>query len=99
MGNALCNTVTEVLEKAGIPEALFGMTKESNVYCTCSGYRITDFGKRFVSLGVFGNATTGETVRQMARDELAQRIRAALDGAGFEIRINEYGHVTAVQRD
>lgn len=98
-GNGLSDVVADVLKRADIPEALFGVTKESDVYCTCSGYRITDFGRRYVSVAIFGNATVGEVARQMARDELAQRIRAALDGAGFEIRLNEYGHITAVKRE
>lgn len=88
-------SVIRTLDKAGIAPAHL-LHGEELSHCDRSGYLVVEGGKRFCSLAIVGDVGLGEVSRQAVRDELAQKVRAALDAAGFRVRINEYGHVTAV---
>lgn len=87
--------VTDALETAGVPVALFGEDKEGAPICTRSGYRVTESG-RLVSVALMGRSLADEGVRQGERDAFMQQARAALVQAGCDVRNNEYGHLAVV---
>ncbi|MGW7100451.1 hypothetical protein [Streptomyces sp. NPDC054838] len=96
---ALYVHAVSVLEEAGIPVAEMAEDDEEMPIITRSGYMITDCSKRFVRVAVFGRSDLAESARQAERDGITQLTRAALDTAGFEVKINEYGHIHARIRE
>lgn len=90
------NRVEEVLDRAGIPEAHFGEDADGDTYCDRSGYLIAETGKRYAQVAIIGNGTLGDTARQMARDELMQQARAALDADHLTVAVSGHGHLRVV---
>lgn len=94
--------VAAVLEEAGIPQADRGWDDEDNVpTCIRSGYSLTDPEKqssKVADIAILGRTGVPDEVRQGERDALTQQTRAALAAAGIEVRVNEYGHLKAVNR-
>lgn len=92
--------VRMTLHEAGLPKAEDGWDDEDDVpTCTRSGYHITNPGGRnskVVGIAILGRTDAAEAVRQGERDALTQQARAALVAAGIEVRVSEYGHLTAV---
>jgi hypothetical protein len=100
MGNTLSLAVTEVLEEAGIPEARFDEDDEGMLVCEQAGYHLSHSGAKYAVVAILGGGhVEDDGARSGERDELMQKVRAALDSVGFEVRVNDYGHVTAVKRD
>lgn len=92
--------VTATLEEAGVPKAETGWDEEDDIpMCLHSGYRYTSAvkeGGRVIDIAILGRTGIPDEVRQGERDALTQQARAALTKAGFEVRVNEYGHLKAV---
>jgi hypothetical protein len=93
--------VTSAFEGADVPEAETYWDDERGSCCTHSGYKYVDVvkeGGKVIDIAIIGRTGVPDEVRQGERDAIAQRARAALDAAGVEVRINEYGHLRAVNR-
>ncbi|MFE0472703.1 hypothetical protein ACFW2V_13910 [Streptomyces sp. NPDC058947] len=94
--------VTAALEEAGVPQAeTYWDHDEDEFRCTHSGYRYTSAVKengKVVDIAVIGRTGVPDGVRQGERDALVQQTRAALKDAGIEVRVDEYGHLKAVNR-
>jgi hypothetical protein len=93
--------VTDAFEEAGVPAAETYWDDEYGFRCTYSGYKYVgaagEDGK-VISITVIGRTGVPDEVRQGERDAITQQARAALDAAGIEVRIDEYGHLKAVTR-
>lgn len=94
--------IATALHVAGVPESESGWDDEDDVpICLRSGYHLTHpegGGDKVVSIAVLARSSAPEAVRQGERDALTQQVYAALRGAGIEVRVNEYGNLTAVDR-
>lgn len=96
-GVILSARVTKVLDEAGIPTAQFGQDEDEMPICTRAGYHISDFGRQYVSVTFMGRSLAVNEIRQGERDAFGQQARAALDAAGFTVRMSEYGNLVAVE--
>lgn len=86
---------TQVLLVAGIPAAHMTTDSEGLPFCDRAGYLITDSGRTFVNVAVIGDSALEESARRAGRDGITQQARTALDGSGWTVKVNEYGHLFA----
>ncbi|MCP9209607.1 hypothetical protein [Streptomyces cucumeris] len=90
--------VINALEEGGVPEAERG---EKGPVCLRAGYyllpREADRGK-VVNIVILGRSSVPVGIRQGERDAVTQQARAALVEAGIEVRIDQHGHLEAVDR-
>lgn len=89
--------VEDALRKAGVPEAQFGQDEDDLPICIQAGYHISNFGRQYVSVTLLGRSLVADEIRQGERDALGQQARAALDAAGFTVRLSPYGNLVAVE--
>jgi hypothetical protein len=87
--------VIEVLTLAGIPAAKFGEDEEGMPVCERAGFLLGG-GPRAVTVAIIGYSGASESVRQAERDGMIQQARSALDAAGYQVRVNEYGRLTLI---
>jgi len=94
--------VLATLKGAGILEAETGWDEEEGVpTCTRTGFHLYDWKEgsgRVVNVAILGRTDVTDPVRQAERDGVAQQAYAALTAAGFDVRINEHGHLKVSDR-
>lgn len=92
--------VKTVLHEAGLVAAETSWDYDKDeLLCARSGYHLIEgpkTGSKAIDIAVIGRTGVPDEARQGERDALTQQIRAALDAAGIEVRVNEYGHIKAV---
>ncbi|MCX4799603.1 hypothetical protein OG497_37750 [Streptomyces sp. NBC_01242] len=85
----------QVLREAGVPTANFTTDSDDLPFCDRAGFLITDSRKTSVTVAIIGDSALEEVARQAGRDGLTQQVRAALDGSGWTVKVNEHGHLFA----
>lgn len=94
--------VAEALTQAGVPQAKLEQDEEGMPVCTRTGYLTMEgsgsHGSKVADVPVIGRDNVTEPIRQGERDAVMQQARAALVAAGFEVRVNKYGHLKVIDR-
>lgn len=97
--NGLRVNVKLALDEAHIPQAEWGEDSEGMTVCMGSGYWFEEPGSstgRVVDIAILGRTDVKDEIRGGERDALTQQARAALNAAGFDVRVNDYGHLKIV---
>lgn len=92
--------VEATLHEAGLAPAETSWDYDKDeLLCARSGYHLIEGfkeGGKVIDIAVIGRTGIPDGMRQGERDTLVQQMRAALDAAGIEVRVNEYGHIKVV---